>query len=67
MKSSEVVVEDKKLFYNNSGEMLQASSMEDSDSKWILVLSTSTVLYIGEKNGPFQHSSFFAGGATGAA
>lgn len=25
--------------------------------------STSTVLYIGEKKGPFQHSSFFAGRA----
>ncbi|KAL0717145.1 hypothetical protein Bca4012_066467 [Brassica carinata] len=67
-KAYEVVVEDGKFFYKNSGEMLQTSSMEDSDSKWIFVLSTSKVLYIGKKKkGVFQHSSFLAGGATVAA
>ncbi|XP_009135311.2 IQ domain-containing protein IQM2 [Brassica rapa] len=67
-KSYEVVVEDGKFFYKNSGEMLQTSAMEDSDSKWIFVLSTSKVLYIGKKKkGVFQHSSFLAGGATVAA
>ncbi|KAJ4898038.1 calmodulin-binding family protein [Raphanus sativus] len=67
-KAYEVVVEEGKFFYKNSGEMLQTSSMEDSDSKWIFVLSTSKVLYIGKKKkGVFQHSSFLAGGATVAA
>ncbi|CAH8369965.1 unnamed protein product [Eruca vesicaria subsp. sativa] len=67
-KAYEVVVEEGKFFYKNSGEMLQTSSMEDSDSKWIFVLSTSKVLYIGKKKkGTFQHSSFLAGGATVAA
>ncbi|KAL0719527.1 hypothetical protein Bca4012_068851 [Brassica carinata] len=67
-KAYEVVVEDGKFFYKNSGEMLHTSSMEDSDSKWIFVLSTSKVLYVGKKKkGTFQHSSFLAGGATVAA
>ncbi|KAF8074283.1 hypothetical protein N665_1116s0021 [Sinapis alba] len=67
-KAYEVIVEDGKFFYKNSGEILQTSSMEDSDSKWIFVLSTSKVLYIGKKKkGVFQHSSFLAGGATVAA
>ncbi|KAF3552493.1 hypothetical protein DY000_02004135 [Brassica cretica] len=67
-KAYEVVVEEGKFFYKNTGEMLQTSSMEDSDSKWIFVLSTSKVLYIGKKKkGVFQHSSFLAGGATVAA
>ncbi|KAL0787843.1 hypothetical protein Bca101_004089 [Brassica carinata] len=67
-KAYEVVVEEGKFFYKNSGEMLQTSSMEESDSKWIFVLSTSKVLYIGKKKkGVFQHSSFLAGGATVAA
>ncbi|CAH8348971.1 unnamed protein product [Eruca vesicaria subsp. sativa] len=67
-KAYEVVVEDGKFFYKNTGEMLQTSSMEDSDSKWIFVLSTSKVLYVGKKKkGTFQHSSFLAGGATVAA
>ncbi|KAL0900194.1 hypothetical protein Bca101_084155 [Brassica carinata] len=67
-KAYEVVVEEGKFFYKNSGEMLQTSSVEDSDSKWIFVLSTSKVLYIGKKKkGTFQHSSFLAGGATVAA
>ncbi|KAJ4898045.1 calmodulin-binding family protein [Raphanus sativus] len=67
-KAYEVIVKEGKFFYKNSGEMLQTSSMEDSDSKWIFVLSTSKVLYIGKKKkGVFQHSSFLAGGATVAA
>jgi len=57
-KAYEIVVEEGKFFYKNSGEMLQTSSMEESDSKWIFVLSTSKVLYIGKKKkGVFQHSS----------
>ncbi|KAH0927318.1 hypothetical protein HID58_019574, partial [Brassica napus] len=67
-KAYEVVVEEGKFFYKNSGEMLHTSSMEESDSKWIFVLSTSKVLYVGKKKkGTFQHSSFLAGGATVAA
>lgn len=67
-KAYEVVVEDGKFFYKYSGEILQTSDMEDSESKWIFVLSTSKVLYVGKKKkGTFQHSSFLAGGATVAA
>ncbi|ESQ48647.1 hypothetical protein EUTSA_v10022216mg [Eutrema salsugineum] len=67
-KAYEVVVEDGKFFYQHSGEILHTSAMEDSDSKWIFVLSTSKVLYVGKKKkGTFQHSSFLAGGATVAA
>lgn len=67
-KAYEVVVEDGKFFYKHSGEILQTSEMEDSESKWIFVLSTSKVLYVGKKKkGTFQHSSFLAGGATVAA
>nr|XP_025888406.1 IQ domain-containing protein IQM1-like [Solanum lycopersicum] len=37
-------------------------------SKWIFVLSTSRVLYVGKKKkGVFQHSNFLSGGATTAA
>ncbi|CAH8316277.1 unnamed protein product [Eruca vesicaria subsp. sativa] len=67
-KAYEVSVEEGKFFYKNSGEMLHTSPMEESDSKWIFVLSTSKVLYVGKKRkGTFQHSSFLAGGATVAA
>ncbi|KAF3608153.1 hypothetical protein DY000_02050725 [Brassica cretica] len=67
-KAYEVIVEEGKFFYKTSGEMLHTSSMEESDSKWIFVLSTSKVLYVGKKKkGTFQHSSFLAGGATVAA
>ncbi|KAK9941424.1 hypothetical protein M0R45_018025 [Rubus argutus] len=63
----EVVVEDGKLFYKQSGELLHTSG-EDDDTKWIFVLSTSKNLYVGKKQkGTFQHSSFLAGGATSAA
>lgn len=67
-KAYEVVLEDGKFFNKHSGEILQTSDTEDSDSKWIFVLSTSKVLYVGKKKkGTFQHSSFLAGGATVAA
>ena len=60
----EVVIEDGKFLYKKSGEVLNTTS----DAKWIFVLSTSKVLYVGKKKkGTFQHSSFLAGGATSAA
>ncbi|XP_015878773.2 IQ domain-containing protein IQM2 [Ziziphus jujuba] len=63
----EVVVEDGKFFYKQSGELLHTSE-EGGNAKWIFVLSTSKILYVGKKKkGTFQHSSFLAGGATSAA
>lgn len=63
----EVVVEDGKFFYKQSGELLHTTE-EDSNAKWIFVLSTSKTLYVGKKSkGSFQHSSFLAGGATSSA
>lgn len=63
----EVVVEDGRLFYKQSGELLHTFG-ENEDAKWIFVLSTSKILYVGKKQkGTFQHSSFLAGGATSAA
>ncbi|KAL5563564.1 hypothetical protein UlMin_033311 [Ulmus minor] len=63
----EVVVEEGKFFYKQSGELLH-TKLEGNDAKWIFVLSTSKVLYVGtKKKGTFQHSSFLAGGATTAA
>ncbi|KAG6683077.1 hypothetical protein I3842_13G174800 [Carya illinoinensis] len=63
----EVVVEDGKFFYKQSGELLDTTG-EAKDAKWIFVLSTSMTLYVGKKKkGAFQHSSFLAGGATSAA
>lgn len=60
----EVVVEDGKLVYKQSGMLLNTTE----GSKWIFVLSTSRVLYVGKKKkGVFQHSSFLSGGATTAA
>lgn len=65
-KAYEVSVEDGKLRYKESGEVLDTSV--DPDAKWIFVLSTSKTLYVGKKQkGTFQHSSFLAGGATSAA
>ncbi|GMH12811.1 hypothetical protein Nepgr_014652 [Nepenthes gracilis] len=65
-KAYEVGIEDGKLFYEQSGELLDTST--EIDAKWIFVLSTSKTLYIGKKQkGTFQHSSFLAGGATSAA
>ncbi|KAL4311432.1 hypothetical protein GQ457_01G048670 [Hibiscus cannabinus] len=66
-KPYEIVVEDGKFIYKQTGKLLQTTG-ENSDSKWIFVLSTSKVLYVGmKKKGTFQHSSFLAGGATIAA
>ncbi|KAI4317476.1 hypothetical protein L6164_025343 [Bauhinia variegata] len=62
----EVVVEDGKFYYKQSGELLHTK--DDRHAKWIFVLSTSKTLYVGKKKkGSFQHSSFLAGGATSAA
>ncbi|OIW19222.1 hypothetical protein TanjilG_20347 [Lupinus angustifolius] len=64
--SYEVVVEDGKFRYKQSGELL--NTREDEHAKWIFVLSTSKILYVGKKKkGSFQHSSFLAGGATSSA
>ena len=63
-KAYEVVVQDGKLVYKQSGENLH-TEVGPKDAKWIFVLSTSKTLYVGLKNkGTFQHSSFLAGGAT---
>ena len=60
----EVIVEDGKLVYWRSGELVNTVE----GSKWIFVLSTSRNMYVAEKKkGRFQHSSFLAGGATTAA
>lgn len=62
----EVVLEDGKFVYKQSGEQLHTAG--DENAKWIFVLSTSKTLYVGKKKkGSFQHSSFLAGGATSAA
>ncbi|KAJ4822920.1 IQ domain-containing protein iqm2 [Turnera subulata] len=63
-KAYEVIVEDGKLLYKQTGELLHTTE----DAKWIFVLSTSKTLYVGKKKkGTFQHSSFLAGGVTTAA
>ena len=63
----EVVVEDGKFIYKQSGELLHITRV-DKREKWIFVLSTSKALYVGKKmKGKFHHSSFLAGGATLAA
>lgn len=60
----EVIVENGKLVYRQSGVLLETIE----GSKWIFVLSTTRALYVGQKKkGKFQHSSFLAGGATTAA
>ncbi|KAL8159484.1 hypothetical protein V2J09_001021, partial [Rumex salicifolius] len=62
----EVCVENGKLFYKESGEVLDTTT--EPHAKWIFVLSTMKTLYVGKKKkGAFQHSSFLAGGATSAA
>jgi len=56
-----VIVEGGKLVYKQSKNLVHTSE----GSKWIFVLSSSRILYVGEKKkGQFQHSSFLAGGAT---
>ncbi|KAK1429223.1 hypothetical protein QVD17_11429 [Tagetes erecta] len=60
----EVTVEDGKFIYKLSRELIDTRN-GPANTKWIFVLSTSNVLYVGKKNkGKFQHSSFLAGGAT---
>lgn len=60
-------MEDGKLLYKQTGEFLDTTG-EPKGAKWIFVLSTSKILYVGiKKKGSFQHSSFLAGGATLAA
>ncbi|XP_009617821.1 IQ domain-containing protein IQM2 [Nicotiana tomentosiformis] len=66
-KAYEVEVQDGKLFYKETGKLLNTTD-EPKGAKWIFVLSTSKTLYVGKKSkGTFQHSSFLAGGATLAA
>ncbi|KAJ1295741.1 hypothetical protein BS78_01G246700 [Paspalum vaginatum] len=66
-ESYEVVVEDKRLMYKLSRQIIDTAGSEKG-KKWIFVLSTCKTLYIGQKQkGVFQHSSFLAGGATSAA
>lgn len=66
-KGYEVVVEDGKFLYKQTGELIDTIG-QHKDAKWIFVLSTSKNLYVGKKKkGTFQHSSFLAGGATSAA
>ncbi|KAL6901785.1 hypothetical protein ACP4OV_004661 [Aristida adscensionis] len=63
----EVTVEDGKMIYKLSQKIVDTFE-GPRDSKWIFVLSTMRVMYIGVKSkGTFQHSSFLAGGATSAA
>ncbi|KVH90695.1 hypothetical protein Ccrd_007339 [Cynara cardunculus var. scolymus] len=60
----EATVEDGKFMYKLSRKLLDTRS-GPAGSKWIFVLSTSNILYVGMKQkGKFQHSSFLAGGAT---
>ncbi|XP_027337320.1 IQ domain-containing protein IQM1-like [Abrus precatorius] len=57
----EVIVKGGRLIYRKSQNLVHTVE----GSKWIFVLSSSRILYIGEKKkGQFQHSSFLAGGAT---
>lgn len=57
----EVTVEGGKLVYKQSKNLVHTIE----GSKWIFVLSSSRVLYVGQKEkGKFQHSSFVAGAAT---
>lgn len=59
-----MMISDGKLMYKESGKVLDTRGKEE-DVKWIFILSTSKLLYVGQKKkGRFQHSSFLAGGAT---
>ncbi|KAL3818949.1 hypothetical protein ACJIZ3_004854 [Penstemon smallii] len=63
-ESYEVIVEEGKLVYKQSGILLNT----DESSKWIFVLSTSRSFYVGrKKRGVFQHSSFLSGAVTTSA
>ncbi|XP_071701392.1 IQ domain-containing protein IQM6-like [Rutidosis leptorrhynchoides] len=60
----EATLEDGKLIYKLSRQLIDTRT-GPAKAKWIFVLSTSNILYVGMKNkGKFQHSSFLAGGAT---
>lgn len=60
----EVIVEDGRLMNKQSMSLINSTE----DAKSIFVLSTTRILYVGEKKkGRFQHSSFLSGGATTAA
>ncbi|KAI3786182.1 hypothetical protein L1987_45314 [Smallanthus sonchifolius] len=60
----EVITEGGKLLYKHSRRLVKTIK----GTKWIFVLSTSRVLYVGQKKkGLFQHSSFLAGAATTSA
>ncbi|KHG25217.1 Alpha-latrocrustotoxin-Lt1a [Gossypium arboreum] len=66
-KPYEVMVVNGKFVYKQTGKPVHTNE-ETGDAKWIFVLSTSKILYVGvKKKGTFQHSSFLAGGATIAA
>ncbi|XP_073284700.1 IQ domain-containing protein IQM2-like [Primulina huaijiensis] len=66
-KAYEVAVEDGCLLHRETKELLD-TTRESTGAKWIFLLSTSRILYVGKKKkGSFQHSSFLAGGATLAA
>ncbi|KAB2025074.1 hypothetical protein ES319_D06G127800v1 [Gossypium barbadense] len=66
-KPYEVIVVDGKFIYKQTGKLLHTIE-ETGNAKWIFVLSTSKILYVGiKRKGTFQHSSFLAGGATTAA
>ncbi|XP_010535930.1 PREDICTED: IQ domain-containing protein IQM2-like [Tarenaya hassleriana] len=63
----EVVLQDGQFRYKQTGEIIHTTG-EEINAKWIFVLGTAKVLYVGKKKkGRFQHSSFLAGGATIAA
>lgn len=58
-----MVVVEGKFIFRQSGKLVDTTG--GPEEKWIFVLSTSKVLYVGKKKkGTFQHSSFLAGGAT---
>ncbi|XP_023752254.1 IQ domain-containing protein IQM2 [Lactuca sativa] len=66
-KAYEVMIESGKFFYKQTGEFIDTTG-ETKGAKWIFVLSTNRILYVGiKKKGSFQHSSFLSGGATLAA
>ncbi|CAB4296642.1 unnamed protein product [Prunus armeniaca] len=64
-ESYQVIVENGKLVHRQTGMLVHTVEL---GSKWIFVLSTSRVLYVGQEiKGVFQRSSFLSGGAVSAA
>ncbi|KAL0543688.1 hypothetical protein IC582_018791 [Cucumis melo] len=56
-----------KIIHKKSGKLLD-TNQGSQGAKWIFVMSTTKILYAGEKKkGMFHHSSFLAGGVTLAA